>query len=83
MALKKHHPELKDVWGDLESSIPIVVPDTAEQPAGLKVSLLPFQLESLYWMRAQESGIWCGGMLADEMGYASSIFISRETEYPP
>jgi DNA repair protein RAD16 len=27
---------------------------------------LPFQKESLYWMRKQEEGPWKGGMLADE-----------------
>ncbi|KAG1753270.1 DNA repair protein rad16 [Suillus lakei] len=68
LALKKYHPELKDVWGDVESSIPIAVPEKAEQPAGLKVTLLPFQRESLSWMRKQERGLWHGGMLADEMG---------------
>ncbi|KAG1759066.1 SNF2 family N-terminal domain-containing protein [Suillus occidentalis] len=73
LALKKHHPELKDVWGDVESNIPIVVPERAEQPAGLKVTLLPFQRESLFWMRKQEQGIWHGGMLADEMGMGKTI----------
>ncbi|KAG1775703.1 SNF2 family N-terminal domain-containing protein [Suillus placidus] len=53
LALKKHHPELKDVWGD--------------------VTLLPFQQESLFWMRKQEQGIWHGGMLADEMGMGKTI----------
>lgn len=81
MALQKHHPELKNVWGDLESNIPIVVPDKAEQPAGLKVSLLPFQLESLFWMRKQEKGIWHGGMLADEMGWDSSTLMLCGTKY--
>jgi hypothetical protein len=28
------------------------------------VTLLPFQQESLYWMRKQEDGVWNGGMLA-------------------
>jgi hypothetical protein len=64
IALHRHHEELKDVWGDLEKSIPIVVPQKAEQPANLKVTLLPFQQESLYWMRKQERGVWHGGMLA-------------------
>jgi DNA repair protein RAD16 len=64
IALRKQHPELKDVWGDLEKSIPIVVPQKAEQPANLKVTLLPFQQESLFWMRKQEQGVWHGGMLA-------------------
>ncbi|KAG2147944.1 SNF2 family N-terminal domain-containing protein [Suillus clintonianus] len=73
LALKKYHPELKDVWGNIESSIPIVVPERAEQPAGLKVTLLPFQRESLSWMRKQEKGLWHGGMLADEMGMGKTI----------
>ncbi|KAH7888148.1 SNF2 family N-terminal domain-containing protein, partial [Phlebopus sp. FC_14] len=73
LALKKHHPDLKDVWGDVKANIPIHVPDRAEQPAGLKVTLLPFQQESLSWMRKQEAGQWQGGMLADEMGMGKTI----------
>ncbi|EIW62201.1 uncharacterized protein TRAVEDRAFT_144646 [Trametes versicolor FP-101664 SS1] len=73
IALHKHHAELKDVWGDLEQKIEVVVPQKAEQPANLKVQLLPFQLESLYWMKQQEQGIWSGGMLADEMGMGKTI----------
>lgn len=64
IALYKHHPELKDIWGDVENGIAIVKPKKADQPANLKVTLLPFQQESLHWMREQEKGIWCGGMLA-------------------
>jgi DNA repair protein RAD16 len=64
IALRKHHPELKDVWGDLAANIPIVVPTKADQPANLKLTLLPFQRESLFWMKKQEAGIWNGGMLA-------------------
>ncbi|EIW82150.1 hypothetical protein CONPUDRAFT_122767 [Coniophora puteana RWD-64-598 SS2] len=71
--LRKNHPELRDVWGDLEATIPVIVPEPAEQPAGLKVTLLPFQLESLTWMRKQETGPWHGGMLADEMGMGKTI----------
>ncbi|KAG5341020.1 hypothetical protein C0989_012224 [Termitomyces sp. Mn162] len=64
LALLRHHPDLKDVWGNLEETIPIIKPTQAEQPENLKLTLLPFQRESLYWMRQQEQGIWCGGMLA-------------------
>jgi DNA repair protein RAD16 len=71
LALRKCHPELKDVWGDLEESIPIIRPQRAEQPENLKVTLLPFQQESLYWMRKQEKGVWNGGMLA--VGVSSSV----------
>ena len=35
-----------------------------DPPAGIKVTLLPFQQESLYWMKEQEKGQWKGGMLA-------------------
>ena len=64
IALKRHHPELEDVWGDLEKGVAVVVPQKADPPAGLKVTLLPFQQESLFWMRKQEKGVWKGGMLA-------------------
>lgn len=39
-----------------------------EAHPSLKLTLLPFQKESLYWMKKQEEGPWKGGMLADEMG---------------
>ena len=64
LALQRHHPELCDVWGDLERSIEVAVPKKAEQPSNLKVQLLPFQLESLSWFKEQEKSIWSGGMLA-------------------
>ncbi|KAF8885285.1 SNF2 family N-terminal domain-containing protein [Mucidula mucida] len=71
--LHKHHEELRDVWGDLEKDIPIVVPEKGTQPKGIKLTLLPFQLESMYWMKRQEEGVWHGGMLADEMGMGKTI----------
>ena len=55
---------MKDVWGDLERSITVVQPKKLDPPASLKVTLLPFQQESLYWMKEQEKGPWKGGMLA-------------------
>ncbi|PIL36629.1 hypothetical protein GSI_00318 [Ganoderma sinense ZZ0214-1] len=73
LALRRHHPELRDVWGDLERDIEVVVPKKAEQAPNLKVQLLPFQLESLSWFKEQEKGIWSGGMLADEMGMGKTI----------
>ncbi|KZT12677.1 uncharacterized protein LAESUDRAFT_689397 [Laetiporus sulphureus 93-53] len=73
LALNRHHAELRDVWGDLERKIAVVVPQKAEQPANLKLALLPFQSEGLYWMRNQEKGVWRGGMLADEMGMGKTI----------
>lgn len=70
LALHRHHPELKDVWGDLERDIEVVVPKKAEQPSNLKVQLLPFQLESLSWFKEQEKSIWSGGMLAVRVKFA-------------
>ncbi|KAI9511285.1 SNF2 family N-terminal domain-containing protein [Russula earlei] len=71
--LHKHHHELRDAWGDIEATVEIVEPQKAEQPSGLKVTLLPFQQESLYWMRNQEFGQYAGGLLADEMGMGKTI----------
>ncbi|KAI6046523.1 SNF2 family N-terminal domain-containing protein [Pisolithus marmoratus] len=67
-----HHPELRNVWKGLKG-LAVVVPEKAAQPAGLKVTLLPFQQESLSWMRKQEESIWKGGILADEMGMGKTI----------
>ncbi|KAK0498253.1 SNF2 family N-terminal domain-containing protein [Armillaria luteobubalina] len=75
IALHYHHKELCDVWGNLEDSIPVVVPVKADQPADIKLTLLPFQREGLYWMKQQEQGVWHGGMLADEMGMGKTIQI--------
>ena len=57
-----------NVWGDLQANIVPVKPVTMEAHPSLKLTLLPFQKESLYWMKKQEEGPWKGGMLADEMG---------------
>jgi hypothetical protein len=54
--------------------------EKASQPSGLKVKLLPFQQESLFWMRKQEKySEWKGGMLADEMG--PSLIYSSPSVY--
>ncbi|KAG8902401.1 DNA repair protein rad16 [Tulasnella sp. 403] len=71
--LRVFHPELKDVWGDLERAIKPAAPEKAPQPPGLKATLLPFQQESLFWMRKQEQSLWKGGCLADEMGMGKTI----------
>ena len=69
VALRFHHPDLRTVWGDLERKPAIEVKEKAAQSADLKVKLLPFQQESLFWMRKQEKySEWKGGMLANEMG---------------
>lgn len=72
-ALKIHHPDLVDVWGDLQNKVKVIKPVTMEAHPSLKLTLLPFQKESLYWMRKQEEGPWKGGMLADEMGMGKTI----------
>ncbi|BFZ58946.1 DNA repair protein rad16 [Savitreella phatthalungensis] len=70
--LLKHHPELENVWGDLEHK-EVRVPVKANQPEILTLKLLPFQLEGLYWLRQQEQGEFRGGILADEMGMGKTI----------
>lgn len=64
----QHHPELDNVWGDLQAKVTPVKPVAMDAHPSLKLQLLPFQKESLYWMKKQEEGQWKGGMLADEMG---------------
>lgn len=63
-----HHPEMQDVWGDLAANVEPIKPVPMEAHPSLKLTLLPFQKESLFWMKEQEKGPWSGGMLADEMG---------------
>ncbi|TRM66530.1 SNF2 family N-terminal domain-containing protein [Schizophyllum amplum] len=77
LLLRRYHPELRDVWGDLEARVGVAgaAPEQAEQPSRLKLALLPFQRESVAWMRKQEQGEWAGGMLADEMGMGKTIQI--------
>lgn len=64
----QYHPELENVWGDVADKIVPVKPVPMEAHPSLKLTLLPFQKESLHWMKKQEEGPWKGGMLADEMG---------------
>ncbi|KAJ1678289.1 DNA repair protein rad16, partial [Spiromyces aspiralis] len=75
--LHYYHPELKTVWEDLEQQIAQKcqkqLTPCAEQPRGLKLSLLPFQREGLAWLREQEAGRLSGGILADEMGMGKTI----------
>jgi len=47
------HPELEGIWEDLEKIEPAkVIP--IEQPAALKLPLLPFQKYGVGWMLQQE-----------------------------
>ncbi|TFK22205.1 hypothetical protein FA15DRAFT_714507 [Coprinopsis marcescibilis] len=75
VALQEQHPELEHAWGDLDNPTPPAVPKQVPQPDNLKVTLLPFQQESLHWMRNQEKTTWKGGILADEMGMGKTIQI--------
>ncbi|KAK6464529.1 SNF2 family N-terminal domain-containing protein [Scheffersomyces coipomensis] len=70
--LYEFHPELKDVFPNLETCEKIKV-ERAEQPPGMNIKLLPFQLEGLNWLRKQEDGPFQGGILADEMGMGKTI----------
>ncbi|PWN42300.1 hypothetical protein IE81DRAFT_290445 [Ceraceosorus guamensis] len=71
-ALAVHHKHLKGLWKRLNKT-PKPEPTGAQQPDGLTIKLLPFQLEGLYWLRQQELGHWKGGILADEMGMGKTI----------
>lgn len=67
------HPDMKGVFEQLEK-IPVRDPQRAIQPEGMTITLLPFQLEALHWMKEQEkSEIYNGGVLADEMGMGKTI----------
>lgn len=71
--LYESHPDLANVFPKLEAQAVRSV-KRAEQPAGLNLTLLPFQLEGLHWMVQQESeGNYKGGILADEMGMGKTI----------
>lgn len=70
--LFENHPELKDVFSTLQNS-PVYVPVRAEQPDGMSIKLLPFQLEGLHWLLSQEQSKYNGGVLADEMGMGKTI----------
>jgi SNF2 family DNA or RNA helicase len=66
------HPSLETAWDNLDTRPRIDVKED-EQPAGLSLSLLPFQKEGLYWLRHQEQSDFGGGILADEMGMGKTI----------
>lgn len=53
--------------------MPPIVPQQAEQPAGISRKLKSFQLEGLYWMMQQEKTHYKGGLLGDEMGMGKTI----------
>ncbi|EGX89655.1 DNA repair protein RAD16 [Cordyceps militaris CM01] len=70
--LEAHHPELLDMWTDLEN-LPEIDAGRAEQPTTISRRLKPFQLEGLAWMKEMEKREWRGGLLGDEMGLGKTI----------
>ncbi|KAJ1920409.1 DNA repair protein rad16 [Mycoemilia scoparia] len=70
-SLEFNHPMLVGIWEKTKERIN-KEKTAAEQPKDLKLQLLPFQLESLSWMRKQEVELK-GGILADEMGMGKTI----------
>ncbi|KAL6940544.1 DNA repair protein rad16 [Hanseniaspora vineae] len=70
--LFEQHPRIKGFFPNLRDT-PLPKPERAQQPLLMKTKLLPFQLEGLHWMKAQEAGIYRGGILADEMGMGKTI----------
>ncbi|EED21725.1 DNA excision repair protein Rad16, putative [Talaromyces stipitatus ATCC 10500] len=70
--LEKQHPLITTMWKDLEN-MPAIVPQQAEQPAGISRKLKSFQLEGLNWMMQQEKTQYKGGLLGDEMGMGKTI----------
>lgn len=72
LRLYENHPELKDVFTVLKKAPPYVA-QRSDQPDGMTIKLLPFQLEGLRWLISQEESIYAGGVLADEMGMGKTI----------
>ncbi|KAJ1882842.1 DNA repair protein rad16 [Coemansia sp. RSA 1722] len=68
--LFQSHPHLRHTWSSLESQSE---PQKIEQPADLKIKLLPFQQEGVWWMSQQENTMFHGGILADEMGMGKTL----------
>lgn len=66
------HPELATTWGDLGKR-PKIEFHQEIQPEGLSLTMLPFQLEGLSWLKQQEQTEFHGGILADEMGMGKTI----------
>ncbi|KAJ1941537.1 DNA repair protein rad16, partial [Linderina macrospora] len=65
-----HHPQLKAAWKSLPEPPEMQM---TEQPPNLKIRLLPFQREGVWWMARQEGTQFRGGILADEMGMGKTL----------
>ncbi|KAJ2210479.1 DNA repair protein rad16, partial [Coemansia sp. RSA 487] len=68
-----HHPHLQNTWRSLEQAAANKQTGKADQPHDLKMQLLPFQQEGVWWMMQQESTQFRGGILADEMGMGKTL----------
>lgn len=66
------HPELANIWKVLSARQKPAV-ERATQPEGMTLTMMPFQLEGLNWLRKQEESVFKGGILADEMGMGKTI----------
>jgi DNA repair protein RAD16 len=70
--LESFHPELPNLWINLENEPPII-PIQAEQPPTIHRRMKGFQLEGLSWMKQMEASKYKGGILGDEMGLGKTI----------
>ncbi|KAJ2370288.1 DNA repair protein rad16 [Coemansia sp. RSA 2607] len=69
-ALFRNHPHLRHTWSSLTKQEEV---QKISQPDNLKIKLLPFQQEGVWWMSNQESTQFHGGILADEMGMGKTL----------
>ncbi|KAJ1801145.1 DNA repair protein rad16 [Coemansia sp. RSA 2399] len=68
-----NHPHLRHAWSSLEPATADKEVGMVDQPPDLKMQLLPFQREGVWWMAQQESTMFRGGILADEMGMGKTL----------
>lgn len=66
------HPHLRHAWSSLGPPPP-PHQEKIDQPAALRIKLLPFQQEGVGWMVRQEYTMFRGGILADEMGMGKTL----------
>ncbi|KAJ1766388.1 DNA repair protein rad16 [Coemansia sp. RSA 1813] len=68
-----NHPHLRHAWSSLEPATADKKMGKIGQPRDLKMKLLPFQQEGVWWMAQQETSVFRGGILADEMGMGKTL----------